>query len=354
MIRRVLILLLLVFSSAFAQSPEQLADEAITNWLAQPAVAPDQLFGLTAEEICEELPGMFQLGAPLPGTTVNIDDRLAHNTDDEAALLFTYPAAAPGDRYNVVEVVLVAEGDDWVVDHVGYRLAGQATGMRAWVQTPVAAMLFSIATLLVLWLLFSPGRNILKQLLQLGGAAIREHRRLVIITMVVFYGAFGFGAFLGSGLPAQCAEAVMTVLQQALAQVGATEAYGSGDIPRAATLTFFQNFGMVTASVLFPLAALFGVPVYLFSFISFTAQGIPFGFISGAGPLEIVAMLVVLLLELTAYFLVTAGGGMLLATVFKRGIRAFPLGFQKLVLMLPIAMILLLIGAWFEAVVLLL
>lgn len=355
MIRRLLIFLLLVFSSVFAQTPEQLADQAVTDWLAQPALAPDQLLGLSAEEICEELPGMFQLGAPLPGTTVNFDNRLAHDTDDENELLFTYPAAASGDRYDVVEVRLVADdADAWVVDHVGYRLSSQVSGVRAWMQTPLAAMLFSITSLLVLWLLFSPGKNFLRRALQLAGMVLREHRRLVIITMVVFYGAFAFGAFLGSGLPAKCADAVMGVLQQALTQVGATEAYGSGNIPRAATLTFYQNFGMVTSSVIFPLAALFGVPAYLFSFVSFTAQGIPFGFISGAGPLEIAAMLVVLILELTAYFLVTAGGGMLLATVFKHGLRGFLLGLQKLVLMIPIAFILLMIGAWFEAAVLLL
>lgn len=354
MIRKIILLLLVVASSVAAQSPEHVADEALKQWLAQPAVAADQLFGMTPEQICQELPKLFQLGAPLPGTEVNMADRLRHETEHEHELLFTYPASSAGDRYDIIEVVVSQHDGTWQAGTVSYRAGLNEDPVRSWMQTPTASLLFSVFSVLVLWLLFSPGKNILKTLLQQAGAVIKLHRRLVIISMVVLYGAFAFGAFLGSGLPAQCVDAVMGVLQQALTQVGATEAYGSGNIPRAATLTFYQNFGMVTLSVLFPLAMLFGVPGYLFTLVSFTAQGIPFGFISGAGPVELLTMGVVLVLELTAYFLITAGGGILLATVFRHGFRAFPLGFRKLLALLPVSLILLLVGAWFEATMLLL
>ena len=354
MIRKIILLLLVFAASVAAQTPEHVADEALAQWLAQPAVAPDQLLGLSPEEICQELPKVFQLGAPLPGTKVNMDNRLRHETDVEHEVLFTYPASSPGERYDIIEVIVTEQDGEWIAGPVAYRAGLNEDPVRAWMQTPAAALLFSIFSLLVLWLLFSPGKNFLKTLLGQAGAVIKMHKRLVIISMVVLYSAFAFGAFLGTNLPAQCVDAVMGILQQALTQVGATEAYGSGNIPRAATLTFYQNFGMVTLSVLFPLAMLFGVPGYLFTLVSFTAQGIPFGFISGAGPLDILTMGVVLVLELTAYFLITAGGGILLATVFKHGFRAFPLGFRKLLALLPVALILLLVGAWFEATMLLL
>ena len=65
-------------------------------------------------------------------------------------------------------------------------------------------------------------------------------------------------------------------------------------------------------------------------------------------------MAVLLLLELTAYFLVVAGGGMLLGGVIRGGFAAIGPSVRKLVLMLPLAGLLLLIGAWYEAVVILL
>lgn len=354
MIRRLLFFIVIFLSTVAAQSPEQIADDAVSEWASQPVVTPDLLFAMSPEEMCEELPNLFQLNAALPGTQVNMDDRLAHDADEDGRLLFTYPASAPGDRYDIVEVHLYPDGNTYLVEQVGYRMSTESTGMRAWVQTPTAAILFSIMSILVLWLLFSPGPNILKRVLAVGKGYIKEHRRLVIITMAIFYGAFAFGAFLGSGLPAQCATAIMGILEQALAQVGAVEAYGSGNIPRAATLTFYQNFGVVSLSVLFPLAALFAVPGYLFTLVSFTAQAIPFGLVSGAGAFEIATILIVLVLELTAYFLITAGGGMLLVTIFRKGFGAFPLAFRKVLAMLPIAFLLLLVGAWFEAAALLL
>ena len=55
-----------------------------------------------------------------------------------------------------------------------------------------------------------------------------------------------------------------------------------------------------------------------------------------------------------AYVLVTAGGGMLLVTLIRGGFPAFRLAFRKLTLMLPIAFLLLVIGAWYEAAIIIL
>ena len=88
-----------------------------------------------------------------------MDDRLAHDADEDGRLLFTYPASAPGDRYDIVEVHLYPDGNTYLVEQVGYRMSTESTGMRAWVQTPTAAILFSIMSILVLWLLFSPGQT---------------------------------------------------------------------------------------------------------------------------------------------------------------------------------------------------
>src|SRR5690606_40255896 len=105
--------------------------------------------------------------------------------------------------------------------------------------------------------------------------------------------------------------------------------YGSGDVPRAAVVTFYQNFVVVTLSVTFTLAAVLGVPAYLYAAFSFFVQGVPFGMIGGGAGAQLLVLLVVLVLELTAYFLVVAGGGMLLAPVWRRGFARGPGGVRQ-------------------------
>ena len=102
------------------------------------------------------------------------------------------------------------------------------------------------------------------------------------------------------------------------------------------------------------LAAILGVPAYIFAAFSFFTQGIPFGLLGGGNALQLLSLFVLLALELTSYFLVVAGGGMLLATIFRRREGAFAQAYRKLLLMLPVAGVLLLIGAWYEALLIIL
>ena len=72
----------------------------------------------------------------------------------------------------------------------------------------------------------------------------------------------------------------------------------------------------------------------------------------GVGRVAILAVLIVV--ELSAYVLVTAGGGMLLVTLVRKGFGSFRLALRKLTMMVPLAFLLLVIGAWYEAAVLIL
>jgi hypothetical protein len=63
---------------------------------------------------------------------------------------------------------------------------------------------------------------------------------------------------------------------------------------------------------------------------------------------------VLIVIELTAYFLVVAGGGMLLVTIVRQGFGAFGLALRKTTHMLLVAGVLLLIGAWYEVAIILL
>jgi hypothetical protein len=343
---------------AAGSDPGSVADAALREWLAERPADLPSLGAMTPEELCEVLPGMLLSPPPPEGTSVNFSARREQipdsSTPGEAAeaRLYSYPASLPSGALEVVDVRVERAEGGWVATRVGFHVDTAPQGIRAWLQEPLAAWLFIGFSLLVLWWLARP--SFFRRWLAAGWATIRRYRQLVIVTQVALYSLFFVGAFLGSQLPPNCGTAIMDVLSTAVTTLGATDAYGSGNLARAAVVTFYQNFVMVSVVFLFSLSVLFGVPAYLFGSFSFFAQGIPFGLVGGLDPLQFVMIGVLLALELTAYFLVIAGGGILLATVIREGMSAFGTGVRRAAQMLPFAMLLLLVGAWYEAAVIIL
>lgn len=335
-------------AAAVGASAEEAADAAVRSWLERVPIGFDQLASLDAEQLCRELPGLVTAPPPPAGTEVRFDDRVERPVEEENVKVFTYAAVRPLDQLDVVEVRLELRDGRWVDTRVGFLSTTELSGVRAWLQTPTASWLFVAFTVLMVVMLINPA-SALRRWLKAGRAAIAEHRRLVLVTVIGLFGLFGLGVLTGSSLPDSCDVAVLEIVESAITSLGATAAYGSGDVPRAAATTFYQNFVVVTLSVTFTLSALLAIPGYLYAAASFFVQGVPFGLIGGGTAGELLALVVLVLLELSAYFLVVAGGGMLLATVARRGFGQFGVGFSKLLLMLPIAMVLLLVGAWYEA-----
>ena len=329
--------------------PATVADEAVEAWLARPATALSDLLGRDANEVCALLPDLVAAPPPPEGTRVNLEDRRALDTDDPDRRRFSYSAVRPVDQLDVVVVEVVRVDDAWEAVSVGFRV--EATN-RGWLGSPVSGTVFGGLSLLVLVLLLRPSP--LRRVLSAGLGYVREHRRLVFGTMILLYGAFALGVWSGASLPPACDDAVMAVLGQALGQVGATDALLSGDPLRLAVTIFYQNFGVVTL-LLFWLGLLFGVPAYLLAFPQFFANGLPFGVLYDVtGPLALLGTVLLIVIELTAYFLVVAGGGMLLVTILRQGLGGFPLALRKTLSMLAIAGVLLLLGAWYEVALLLL
>jgi hypothetical protein len=405
-------------------NPEQVADDAVTAWLETEPTDLMSLASRSPEEVCQELPTLLSNPAPPTGTTVNFEDRLEQPSDDPTLKRYTYPAALPNGRLEIVEVQVrqqpakqgetTSEAEQpttpeaevqnsttgqaaqntesstsrdttpventttsedtssqitsntsttWQAERVSYQSLQQPNPIRQWLLTPTASIVFIAFTLYVLYLLFRPTLFLRKWLAQ-GRDAVRAHRGLVIGTMIALYTIFGLGALTGSSLPKVCQGAVREVVTTAVTLLGATDAYSLGSTPdtttptfvhnigevaTAAALTFYQNFVMVTLSFLFGSSLLLGIPGYLLSAASFFTQGVPFGLLGTANASQLVFVVILLLLELTSYFLVVAGGGMLLVTVVRKGFKGFGEGVRKLALMLPFAMLLLLLGAWYEA-----
>ncbi len=341
-----LLLLLGLTGLAPAQAdPAATADAAVTDWLEQSVPPFQELAALEPAELCRYIPALLVNPAPPAGTRVNLDDRLELPAEAADQRVFSYSAAGPSGQLAVVQVVLEQDGPDWRVRQVGFRQPA-ASGLRAWVQTSQAAWVFSLLSIALLVMLVVPGP--LRRLLLRSLNVIRQHRRTYVFTLVLLGSAFAAGTLTGRQLPEECTAAIMETVEAAVDSVGATEAYASGSIPRAAAVTFHQNFIVVSASTLTGLALLFGVPAYLFGGLSFYLQAVPFGLINPGGS-ELVLLLILLLLELVAYFSVIAGGGFLLVTLVKKGMRALPEAVGKLLLMLPVAAVLLIAGAWYEA-----
>lgn len=328
--------------------PAALADRAVEDWRTRTPTTLTDLTAMDTEEVCRELPNFVAAPPPPEGTRVNLDDRERRESDGEDRARFTYSAVRPGDRLDVVEVVLTRDGDTWTVERVGFQLP-DAGSDRAWLQRPAVAWGFGIVSLLVLYGLIRP--SFLRRWLATGLASIREHRRVTTWTLTGLYALSFLGMWSGTTLPEACEEAVMALLTQTLDGVGALSALESGNIARTAVVIFYQNYVVVTITVLFGSALLLGIPAYLLSGLSFFAQSAAFGLLWSGGAVEAVLAGVLVLLEFTAYFLVVAGGGMLVVTLARQGFAGLGPGYRKLMSMLPLAGLLLLVGAWYEALI---
>lgn len=367
-----LLLLLLLFATglALAQPPldpplpldargwptgpdaEQLADAAIAVWLTREPIAASTFAGLDAAAVCAALPAVVQNPPAPAGTQVRIADRLEWGLDESTVVRsFTYAAVRPGDQLDIVQVDLRLGPDGYWVERVGFRSSGELTGMRAWLQTPIAAWLFSLLTLVVVVALALP-RSPLRRMWRLARATIDEHRRIIAVTMVLLSSVFMLGVGTGSALPEGCEVAVLAIVGEAVNQLGASDAYGSGNIARAAALTFYQNFVVVSFSVHFFLVMLLGLPSYLLAIPQFFLLGIPFGLLGGMPWWGLIPVVLLIAIELSAYFLVISGGGMVLMGVVRGGFRRYPAALRAAASLLLPAALLLLVGAWYEAVLL--
>lgn len=354
--------LLCTFAFSFAQEtpaatsatpPAAAADSAVRAWLNRAPFDPMALSRLPPNEICQQLPELVADPPPPDGTTVNFDDRKVY-PGSATARRFTYPIAFPNGRLEVLEVKLTRQNGVWQSTRVGLpESATSGPTIPAIFQTPAAAVGFVVLSLLVVYGLVRP--SFFRRWLAEGWGYIREHRRLTIATVVILYGLFGLGVWAGSNLPPTCEQAIVTIVNEGVSQLGAAQAYESGNVARAAVVTLYQNFLMGSVVTTFvPAALTLGTFAYIFNGARFLTLGLPFGFALDNDAYTLITVAILILVELMAYVLVTAGGGMLLLTIARGGLKAFGKGYRKLVMMLPIAFLLLVIGAWYEAAIIIL
>ncbi len=346
------IFLLALSTFALGQSPEAAADNAVREWLDQPPTNLSTLSGLPPEQLCQQLPSLLGSPPPPEGTRVNFGDRVERETGAGGTRRYTYPVAFPSERLEVLEVTLEQQEGSWTASDIGVQTEGGGTIPRVF-QQPLTAWVFIVFSLYFVYLLVRP--SFFRRWLAEGWALLKGYRALVIGTFVAMFGLFAVGLGIGAGLPPVCQTAISNVVQTTVEELGAAEAYGSGNVGRAAVVTLYQNFVMGTLVTTFSLTFItLGLGAYLFNGLRFLALGIPFGFLVDAGPLNVLFVLILIVVELSAYVVVTAGGGIFLMTVIREGFKGFRDGSRKLIMMLPIAFLLLMLGAWYEAAVVIL
>lgn len=345
--RRALVLLWFL-SLALGQSgpnPENVADEAVQRWQEREQLDVMTLANLPPADMCEELLAFVQDPPPPQGIRVNLADRLELPQEDEARRLYSYPAAVGDTRLEVVEVTLAEANGVWQAERVGLRLDAAGVRLPALLRDPAAGWGFIVFSVVTLFLALT--QSWLRRWLEQGMAVMRQHKRIVIGTVIALYGAFLAGTLTGAGLPAECEAAFAGLIGSGLGTIGILEVAQRGDVAQLAAVITYWNFTMGTLLTTLLPAYLLAVPAYLINAVRFFALGIPFGF--NLDPTLLALQAPVIVLELLAYILVTAGGGIFLATLLRKGFGAYREGLTNLLLMLPLALLLLIAAAWYEA-----
>lgn len=304
-----------------------------------------------AADICTDFAIIGTTPTLVQDMNINFEDPQEKTLDGEGAegiVQLSYPASV-GDTTGQVQVNLrPIDGSDgsWEAGRVRFNVApdSNSTVLPAFFDSPYVGWIFVALTLL---LIFSFTRaNFFRNWLYLGWQAILEHKRLVIGTSILLYSLFALGLATGLALPKECIDMAVELIAGNLDSIGIVEHLLNGDVLKTAAITATWNFFMGAFSTTFIPALLFGIPAYLFNALRFYGLAIPFASVFDP---SLILHLPTLIIELMAYIIVTAGGGMLLVTLIKKGFKGLPEGLRKLWLMLPIALVLLVIGAWYES-----
>lgn len=347
---------------ASGAQPEAVADQAVENWLARAKASPLANFDFTAlleaedaqsstEAMCEDIAVLGNNPVLISQLEVNLESRRLHREDTDYRV-YSYASGMKDSRLLAQVYVYVeskdveGEGTIWEAKAIQSQM-GSSSSLPSFLSHPLAPWLFVALSLYVLYLLLRPSWY--RRWLLQGWQLLREHRGVTLTTITLLYGMYILGHLAAMALP-MCQQAMMVMVADTLQQSGISSTLQDAEVIPAATVIFSWNFIQGAVMTTFSPAMLFGIPAYLMNVPRFFLLGFALAPSAVMPMLEYSLHIPVAIIELMAYVLVTAGGGMLVVTIMREGIRAFNKGLQKLLLMLPIAFLLLLIGAWYEAV----
>ncbi|MBS3968166.1 MAG: hypothetical protein KGZ60_12990 [Truepera sp.] len=348
--KALLALLFALLPLAWAQfasgpNPAEVARDAVEVWQTRArAFDPFALAMTSPEAACREFAAIGQDPGLVAATRVNFDD-LRELSRSEERIVYSYPSVTGVDALGRVEVSLVRQGELWQAEAVRLQLGGLQVGLPGFLRHDATGWLFILLSGYLVYLLARP--SWLRRWLAEGWGVLKRFRGIVIVTIIALYGAYGLGSWFGVTLP-DCQLAVATLAVGGLDSIGVVDVLQANNVPKLAAVITYWNFTQGTLLTTLIPAYLFAIPAYVINLGRFFVLGValaPVGPLAALLPFHVP----VILIELLAYTLVTAGGAIFLVSFIREGLKGYRTAVRRLLLTLPIAFILLVAGAWYES-----
>lgn len=325
--------LLGLLSLGWAQSPVELARQAVQDWQAgRYLVDPGKATATSTEELIDLVQRQLNFFPPPSGLQVNLNQ--PQETTELQRTVVKFPASIGESGGEVVVVVRTGE-----VTRISFEPEGGF--LPGWLSSPVAWVLFVLFGLGAVVSLFRVGWW--RSLWQQGWQLVRQYRRLYLWVNIWLYGLYILGGAVAYSQP-EWVRLAQELAANTLEQIGLT------DQPRGlietALLIFYWNFqNGLLATTAFP-GLLGGLPALFINTVRYFVLG--FALSPSIWPLEVyIWHIPTILIELQAYILVTFGSLVLLARLLAR--QGYRSGVRALGLTVFLAMFFLLVGAWYEA-----
>ncbi|MBB6099794.1 hypothetical protein HNR42_003252 [Deinobacterium chartae] len=337
------VLVALVASLALAQTPaaEREADRAAAAWTQGeynfqlgPAEAGDP-------RAARELLLRALRFTPAPADVrINTSLRRYAGTQQGGLEVYRYPVAVAGSDASI-EVTVEPAGEGWRTRSV--RLVANGTALPRFLFGPIPAVLFVAATLALLYGLIRPTRW--REWVRRGWEAARTPLWLYITLNVLLYGAFALGMLFSYG-DREIGAALREYTAGGLSSTGIGELVQGGVIPAALGISYWNFLSGAVLTTYLP-GLLFGFPALLINLGRFFVLGIALSPALGSELPAAAFWLHVptIIVELQAYIAVTCAAVAMVFKISRRGLAVF----RDYVYVLPLALTILVLAAWYEA-----
>ena len=342
--------LLALSSLALATAePEQVAMDAAEFW-ARGLYRPGPGRAPTIEEMLEAARAEIAFDPPPAEVTVLHETMRSVSEPAAGRWQFDFDYISP-ERDGTVRVTLELRPEGWrevsVLDLDRPRTWLQALQDPPILAHPAAGLVFLALTIAAVASLISP-RSVVRRAIVSGVATIRAHPGPYLAASISIYGLFLLGTFLGAGDPGlrqQIASTVGSALDRLHALSAAAR---SGSVLHAAAVIFWNNLFSGVG-----LTAALAIPLGILAFVVNGARFLIFGIAlaPGSAPTALLLLHVpTIIVELQAYILPTAGGAAILTGALRGGWGGFREGLRALGALTALGVLVLVVGAWYEAV----
>ena len=330
-----------------APAAERLADAAVRDWLAgkfkpeAPKPAPGPSDAESLEAVLRQATRQLSFSPVPKDARANLALRELVGVREDKRF-YRYPLSVAGEDASVT-VTVQGAGDAWQVTAVRLGAAGTVSLIPPGVGTPVGGWVFVALTALLAWATLANTRW--RTWVLEGFAQARRYWGVHAVTNALLYGTFALfslAAFAAPGLVAELQEYLST----ALASSGIGEALKGGVASAAFGITLNNLRAGILLTSFLP-GSLFALPAYVINFFAFSFYGLTLS--PAAVPLaQWLFHLPTILIELQAYIFITSSAGVMVYRILRERV-GFGQAWLEYARVLPVALLFLVVGAWYEA-----